>query len=56
MSKRLAQTQLTPEELAKNLDEDADQKQNLDAEDGLATLDELKDRKIIKVKRKIVPE
>ena len=37
MSKRLAQTQLTPEELAKNLDEDADQNHNLDPEDGLAT-------------------
>jgi hypothetical protein len=37
MSKRLAQTQLTPEELAKNLDEDAHQNQNLDPEDGLAT-------------------
>lgn len=49
MSKRLAETQLTPEELARKLnDDDAPQ---ASCEEGKATAEELAGRKIVRVKR-----
>lgn len=49
MSKRLAETQMTPEELASKLNEEGQQAEH--SQNNKATEEELQGRKIIKVKR-----